>query len=302
MAITLSGRAAASSVLMLKMKTLPYLALSAFVLLSGACNLTKEVDIDLPEYQRQPVVECYLEPGLPFRLLLTQSYGFFDSFGLDSSFVEKTLLDSAQVTISYNGHTDTLHNARFPDFSTPYVIKLFNYQNNRPVPATPGIEYTLYIRLPNGKSINARTSMLPRIPIDSTVVEWDAVQDTLARVLTYFTDDPTADNYYRRILNYQRLKSLPDQDFLFSDRFNVSPVIAFGTPYNLVQGDTVYNTVFNMPKEYYDYYESIQLAVLGNANPFTQPSPIKSNVSGTADPLGIFTCLVYAREATPVNR
>lgn len=287
---------------MLKIKILPRLVSGIIVLLLVACNLTKEVDIDLPDYERQPVVECYLEPGQPFRLLLTQSYGFFDSFGLDSSFVKKTLLDSAQVTISHNGRTDTLHNGSFPDFSTPYIVKIFNYQNNQLVSATPGVEYILHITLANGKNIEARATMLPKISIDSTIIEWDPLQDTVARVLTYFTDDPTTDNYYRRLLNYQRLKSLPDQDFLFADRANVSSVIAFGTPYNLVKGDSVYNTIFNTAKDYYDYLESIQLSVLGNANPFTQPSTIKSNVSGTANPLGIFTCLVYDREATPVQR
>ena len=64
-----------------------------------ACNLTKEVDIQLPEYTVQPVVECYLEPGKPFRLLLTRSYGFFDPLGLDSSFISKTLISDAVVTI-----------------------------------------------------------------------------------------------------------------------------------------------------------------------------------------------------------
>ncbi len=270
--------------------------------LLGACNLTKEVDIDLPEYRRQPVVECYLEPGKPFRLLLTQSYGFFDPFGLDSTFVEKTLLDSAAVLISYNGRTEILHNGRFPDFSTPLVVKLYNYQSNTLVPATPGVEYSLDIIFSNGKRITGYARMLPAIKIDSSVVEWDAERDTLARVLTYFNDDTTNNNYYRRLLNYQRLKSLPDQDFLFTDRANITSLIAFGTPYNLMQGDTVYNTIFTMSKDYYDYLESIQLATLGNANPFTQPSPIQNNVAGNADPLGIFTCLVYARKVTPVQR
>jgi len=287
---------------MSNMKSLHYTFSVAVLLLLLACNLTKEVEINLPEYQRQPVVECYLEPGQPFRLLLTQSYGFFEEFGLDSTFVQKTLIDKAQVTIAYEGRTDTLYNGQYYDFSTPNIIKIYNYQNNRLVPATPGIEYTLNIFLPDNKHITSQTIMLPAIKIDRSVIEWDPAPDTFARVLTYFNDDPMVDNYYRRLLNYQRLKSLPDQNFLFTDRVNVTPVIAFGTPYNLSQGDTVFNTIFNLTKDYYDYLESIQLAVLGNANPFTQPSPIKSNVTGTGDPLGIFTCLIYDRKLTRIER
>lgn len=282
------------------MKILSYAASVAVLLLLAACNLTKDVDIDLPDYERQPVVECFLEPGQPFRLLLTQSYGFFDPFGLDSNFIQKTLLDGATVTISYDGHTDTLTNGLFFTFVAP--IKIFNYQSSQLVPATPGIDYTLNIRLPDGNTITGRTIMLPRVPIDSVLVEFSPDIDTLARVLTYISDDRTTPNYYRRLLNYSSLDSFPEQDFLVDDRIITTPLIAFGTGYELTRGDTAFNTIFHITKDYYDYYESVQLAVFGNVNPFAQPSPIRSNVSGSGNPLGIFTCLVYDRDTTIIER
>lgn len=268
-------------------------------LYATSCNLTKEVDIQLPDYERQPVVECYLEPGKPFRLLLTQSYSFFDPFGLDSTFLDKTLLSGAAVTISYNGQTDTLYNNLSFDFSP---LKLFNYTGQNIVPATPGIDYTLNIRLANGTAITGTTKMLRLVPIDSVVVQFSPDIDTLARVLTYITDDQTTVDYYRRLLNYSSLDSFPEQDFLASDRVVTSKIIAFGTGYELTEGDTVFNTVYHITPAYYDYVESYQLAIIGNANPFAQPSPIKSNVSGSANPLGIFTCLVYQRDTTIVQR
>lgn len=265
----------------------------------AACNLEKEVDINLPEYDRQPVVECYLEPGKPFRLLLTQSYSFFDPFGLDSSFLQKTLLDGATVTIAYNGQVDTLPNQISLEQGQ---FKIFNYTGNKIVPADPGIEYTLHITLPNGKAVSGTSTMLPKVPIDSIKVEWSPEKDTLARVLTYITDDRTQTNYYRRMLNYGSLDSIPDQDFLANDRIATTELIAFGTGYELTEGDTVINTIFHISKDYYDYVESVQLAVFGNQNPFAQPSPIKSNVSGTGNPLGIFTCLVYDRDTTVIKK
>lgn len=282
------------------MKFLKYIFPGAVLLLLAACNLTKDVDIDLPEYKTQPVVECYLEPGQPFRLLLTNSYGFFDPFGLDSNFVQKTLLNGATVTISYNGQTDTLANGMFFTFVAP--IKIYNYQSNRLVPATVGMEYTLNITLRDGGSITGRTTMLPKVAIDSVVVEFSPQIDTLARMLTYISDDPTMPNYYRRMLNYGSLDSVPEQDFLVDDGIVKTELIAFGTGYDLIQGDTAFNTIFHISKDYYDYYESVQLAVVGNLNPFAQPSPIKGNVSGTANPLGIFTCLVYDRDTTIIER
>jgi hypothetical protein len=264
----------------------------------AACNLTKDVEIELPAYERQPVVECYLEPGKPFRLLLTQSSAFFDVIEVDS-FAQKTLLDGALVTISYNGRTDTLANQ--PDIE-PSPLRYFNYRGQNFVPATPGIEYVLNISLPNGRgNITGRTTMLPVVPIDSVRAEKSPDIDTLFRVLTYVTDDLGQENYYRRLLNYGSLDSFPQQDFLITDRFSTEPLIVFGTGYDLAQGDTVFNSFYHIPKDYYDFLESVQLSVIGNLNPFAQPSPIKSNVSGTANPLGIFTCLAYKREMTIIQ-
>ena len=274
---------------------LPVLA----VLFLMACNLTKDVEIDLPEYDRQPVVECYLEPGKPFRLLLSRSYAFFDKLGLDSTFLENTLLDGALVTIRYNGQTDTLKNQLTADFNP---IKIFNYVGQNIVPATPGTEFQLYIRLADGGEISSSTSMINKVSIDSLVVEFSATADTLARMLTYITDDQSQDNFYRRLLNYSSLDSIPDQDFLVTDRFSQTAIIAFGTGYELAVGDTVFNTIFHVNRTYYDFVESVQLAVVGNLNPFAQPSPIKSNVQGSANPIGIFAPLVYDRDTTIISK
>jgi len=264
-----------------------------------ACNLEKEVNIELPEYTRQPVVECYVEPGTPFRLLLTQSYSFFDGFGLDSTFLQKTIIQGAVITIRYNGKEVQLPN-NFSFEQSP--LKIFNYTSSEIVPATPGIEYTLSIQLPNnGGTITGKTAMQIKVPIDSIVVEKNLKIDTIYRALTYITDDLRTTNFYRRLLNYKSLDSIPDQDFLITDRFSTNPSIAFGTGYDLKLGDTLFNTIFHLTKDHYDYAESYQLAIIGNLNPFAQPSRIKSNVSGTANPIGIFTCLVYDRDTTIVK-
>ena len=271
----------------------------AAVLFLMACNLTQDVEIDLPDYERQPVVECYLEPGKPFRLLMTRSYAFFDKLGLDSTFLQNTLLDGALVTVTYNGQTDTLRNQLTADIAP---VKIFNYIGQNLVPSTPGTEFVLNIRLAEGGEITSTTSMISVVPIDSVVVEFSTEFDTLARLLTYITDDENQENFYRRLLNYKSLDSFPDQDFLVSDRFSQTALIAFGTGYDLVEGDTVFNSIFHITREYYDFVESVQLAVVGNLNPFSQPSPVKSNVRGSANPIGIFAPLVYDRDTTIIRK
>lgn len=276
-----------------------YILPIAILAVLASCNLSQVVEIDLPDYERQPVVECYLEPGKPFRMLLTRSYAFFDKLGLDSTFFDNTLYDGAFVTISYNGQTDTLKNQLNAELSP---LKIFNYLGQNLVPATPGTVFTLFVRLPDGGEISGTTTMLKIVPIDSVVVEFSPERDTLARVLTYINDDQGQVNFYRRMLHYDSLDSIPEQDFIVTDRFSQTSLIAFGTGYSLKEGDVVYNTIFHITPEYYDFKESVDLAVVGNLNPFAQPSPIKSNVRGTANPIGIFAPLVYDRDTTVVRK
>lgn len=280
----------------------PFLGLLiATFLFTAACNLSKDVEIDLPDYDRQPVVECYLEPGKPFRLLLSRSYAYFDNFGLDSNFLANTLLSDAVVTISYDGRTDTLAEQFSLEFAPQ---KIFNYTGQNLVPAEPGTKFSLRIDLPNGGGyITAETVMLRKVSIDSIKVEFGPeAGDTLARVLTYITDDLGEENFYRRILNYRSLDSFPDQDFIVTDRISQSALIAFGTGYEVADGDTVFNSIYHITKAHYDFQESVELALQGIVNPFAQPSPIKSNVGGTANALGIFAPLVYDRRMTIAKR
>lgn len=279
-------------------KLSPAILFASLVLL-GACNLSKDVEIDLPGYDRQPVVECYLEPGKPFRLLMTRSYAFFDTLGLSSNFLQNALLDGALVTISYNGQTDTLAN----QFTiVPNPLKIFNYVGQNLVPAEPGTAFSLFIRLADGGEIRSTTQMVSFVPIDSVVVSFLSDTDSLARILTYITDDQSQQNFYRRMLHYGSLDSVPEQDFIVNDRFTETALVAFGTGYELKEGDTVFNTIFHLSSDYYDFKESVDLAVSGLLNPFAQPSPIKGNVSGSANPVGIFAPLVYDRDTTIITR
>jgi Domain of unknown function (DUF4249) len=260
-----------------------------------ACNLTNDVEIELPEYESQPVVECYLEPGKPFRLLLSRSYAFFDPLGLDSTFFERTLWQGATVAIEYDGNRVPLAN-QFSFEQSP--LKLFNYTATQLVPATPGVQYTLFITLEDGREITGQTTMLPLVEYDSLVIGRSITDPTKYRMLSYISDDMTTANYYRQIFQVNNLDTIADQDFLVDDRFSTSNVIAFGTGFDFEAGDTLYNTIMHIDRPYFDYYESVQLAVQGAANPFAQPSPIKSNVTGNANPLGIFAPLVYDRRVT----
>lgn len=264
-------------------------------------NLEKEIDLDLPVYESQYVVECYLEPGQPFSLLLTRSVPYFEPFPEDPlQFVEQILVDSAEVVITHNGVDYLLANE--PSVN-PFTFKVFNYTNPALVPADYDNGFSLKITLPNGKVITSSTRLLPVVPIDSVVVEFDEERDTLARCLTYISDNPNTVDFYRRMIHHNSLlDSIPNQDFTTNDDYVDDKVIVFGTGYDFKEGDTIYNTMFHIERAYFDFWESTFNAINSNGNPFGQPSSIISNVQGDAGAIGIFTGLSYDRVMTVVEK
>lgn len=269
-------------------------------LLAAGCNLEQEVDISLPEYERRPVVEAYLEPGKPYRILITQSDEYFAAFPGLEDFPGGILLDSASVTISHRGAAVELRNELTFD---PTVGKLFNYVAEELVPEHTGELFELSIEYPNGDFTRAETELLPRVSIDSVVVEFpDTEQDTFARVLTYFTDDPSVSNFYRRMLHFSSLDSIPEQDFVADDQIVEDSIVLFGTGFDYAEGDTIINTLYHISEDYATFLQSLEAAVSSNGNPFGQPSPIISNLEGSANAIGIFTGLIYDRRRTIIER
>lgn len=277
------------------------LAIVAIATVASACNLEQEVEITLPEYDSRPVIEAYLEPGKPFRLLITRSDGYFDEFPSIDNFPGGLLYDSAQVSITHQGVAYELDNQLAFD---PTAGKLYNYASSATVPENVGEPFELYIRFPDGTEAFAETSLLPPVPIDSVVIEFpegDMPEDTLARALTYFTDDPSQVNFYRRVLHAGSLDSL-QQDFVADDQIVDDSLIVFGTGFDYAEGDTVINTLYHITEPYATFLESLNAAVSANGNPFGQPSPVISNIEGSANALGIFTGLIYDRRIDIVEQ
>ncbi|MEZ4958751.1 MAG: DUF4249 domain-containing protein [Saprospiraceae bacterium] len=283
------------------MKQFIFVSAAILLTLLMACgNLEKEINLDLPAYDSQYVVECYLEPGQPFSLLLTRSFAYFDPFPTDlQQFVENLLVDSAAVTITHNGVAYELPNQIYPNLATG---KIYNYYNPALVPQDYDSDFSLKITTPDGRTITATTRLLPVVPIDSVVVQFDEKRDTLARVLTYLTDDTSTEDYYRRMYHLNSLDSIPRQDFTTFDDFVDNGRIVFGTPFDFKEGDTIYNTIFHIDRAYFDFWESVINAVNANGNPFSQPTAILSNVKGDANAIGIFTGLSYDRDTTIIAK
>ena len=271
-----------------------FFTLSIFL---SACNLTQEVDIDLPAYENQTVIESYLIPGQPFFLLLTRSFSYFDPFPVETTqFLEDLLVEGAEVSISYGDKKVVLTEQLFVN---PFTGKLYNYVSSQLVPEDFTSEFQLEIKTKEGEIITSTTFIPKPIITDSLVVEKSDI-DTLYRLLAYWTDDPNEDNYYRRILNIGTTDSIY-VDFTLDDRLLDSNKIVVGSGFDFVVGDTLINTIFHVTKDYYDFANSVFIAESSNGNPFSQPSTIRSNVKGTNNPLGIFSGITLDQKTRIVS-
>ncbi len=261
-------------------------------LLFSACNLEQDINVDLPEYESELVVECYIEPGKPYRLLLSESLEYFAN--VDENF----LIENASVVITHRDTDIELNSGTFFDLE---FNKFFNFQSPEIVPDHYGEDFSIRIEDERGRILTGTTKLLPIIPIDSLVLNYDDTGEN-ALVLTYFTDPQDEENFYRRMLHDGESidGGVLQQDFITDDNLGAEDgVYVFGTGFDYMEGDTVYSALFHIEQEYYDFLLSTFDAQNANANPFATASSIRSNVEGG---IGIFTGLSFDRDTVIIGQ
>ena len=269
-------------------KKFNYIYLFAVLAVLVSCDLNQEIEIELPEYTPQITVECYVQNGKPFNLLLTKSVGYFDPLVLDpQEYLEQILVNDAQVSVVVENETYELVNGAFLD---PTSFTLNNYASSELVNFDPGTDLALEVKLADGKVLSANTSIVEPLEIDSISIEFNEVQTDMARCLIFGDDNDPEVNYVRRMLHDGSLDSLVI-DFVATDEFTEGDRFVFGSDYSFERGDTVINTLIHINKEYYDFYQSVQGAAFVNGNPFGQPGQLISNIEGEGNPIGIFTSI-----------
>ena len=269
-------------------KKFNYIYLFAVLAVLVSCDLNQEIEIELPEYTPQITVECYVQNGKPFNLLLTKSVGYFDPLVLDpQEYLEQILVNDAQVSVVVENETYELVNGAFLD---PTSFTLNNYASSELVNFDPGTDLALEVKLADGTVLSANTSIVEPLEIDSISIEFNEVQTDMARCLIFGDDNDPEVNYVRRMLHDGSLDSLVI-DFVATDEFTEGDRFVFGSDYSFERGDTVINTLIHINKEYYDFYQSVQGAAFVNGNPFGQPGQLISNIKGEGNPIGIFTSI-----------
>lgn len=257
------------------------LAIAAF----ASCNLEKEIDLNLPEFESQLVVECYLEPGKPYRANVFQSTSYY----APTADLLNSIVQNATVIITYQGVAHTLRPGIYPDGSNLYV-----YGSSTIVPADYTSDFFLEVIDSAGNRITATTKIAPPIQLDS--IQTQPLQDdTSLIVLTFSQDDPTIKNFYRR-MQFRTTADETDSlkvDFIVNDEITSNGQLVLGGPPVFVVGDTMVVQFMEITEAFYDYIESRESLESANGNPFAQPGVIKGNIVGG---IGIFTGFTVTRQ------
>ncbi|MEO1438014.1 MAG: DUF4249 family protein, partial [Bacteroidota bacterium] len=188
------------------MKSLSYISSLVLLISFLSCDLEREIEVPLPPFVKQTMVECYLQDGQPMRVLLSETFPYTE---IPTEF---PFAEGATVVIKYNNNIDTLTEGIFID---PIGQKIFNYGTITTVQRDLDTEYQLEITTADGDFLTSTTRFLEPVPIDSTVVEFNDERE--AAFLTWFTDIPDVNNYYRFSLHLGGLDREPEQVFALDD-------------------------------------------------------------------------------------
>lgn len=270
-----------------------------FFSLTACGDLNRPIDIDLPAFESEVVVECYLQPGQPYLLSLTESVSYFEAARL-------IYVKDATVEIIHGNEKIALVPVSVPlpegvaqlEILRPLIgDSIFFYTSLAIVPAEYNSEFFLDITTAEGEKIRSMTYIPAPVPIDT--IEWKFDEDdSLAFTLTRFQDDPGISNFYRRTLHFQSLDNNPDQDFSVDDRIFNGEKAVFGSGYDYEREDTLIFSLYHITEDYYDFLETKEAAITANLSPFAQPAVVKSNIQGG---IGIFTGFSLYREEVVIK-
>lgn len=252
-----------------------------FVIMALVVSCDKVIEVNLPEYEPELVVEMYLEEGKPLRCLLVESLPYTDTA------INKPV-NNAIVVVSDGTRNDTLSHQINQD---PATGRLYNYLHPGILQVDPSKTYYLHVT-GNNKKISSKTSFSQKaVTIDSFNVRESKIEEDSFSVGLVISDPPEIENFYRFLIGKSIFHFATDPtDFRVNDvSFNGKAFSFFSEP-DFAKNDTVLVRVYSLHKDHYEYLESIGDARRSNYNPFSQPSRIKTNIAGG---LGIFTSIKY---------
>lgn len=288
---------------------------STFFLLTALLwSCTKEVEIDIPGYQEQLVVDGRIETGQPAIVLLSKSANVYASTNFDSYL--NSFVDDAIVVLSDGIQTDTLTKICTDDlppgfeqiaagiFGIPAEIlvnlHLCAYVSLNML-GEVGKTYTLQIAH-QGKQYAASSKILDPVALDS--LYWKPEGNFTDRGFSWAQlTDPinTADAYLWEVKYLQDFQFSKTFNPYFNDKFfnGLTFDFAYENPMSFQdttsnnayrgfykQGDTIVVKMSKLGLKEYNYFEKKYNQIFSGGSPFAVPTNIPTNIEGGA--LGIW--------------
>lgn len=268
----------------------------AVVLSLQACRpFENNLELDIPPFTPELFVECYLVPGKPYRLALSQTQDYFAEFN------NLPFYNNAIVEIEFQGvrHRLTSSTSTF-NIVEPFFdgAKTYNFASTDLVPNGNNLTFKLYINdtLKNRKLV-AETGSRLAIPFDSVRARINLKPEVSG--FAYFKDPAGIDNFYRYMLHQNTISSKAKQDIATSDDLFDGTQVPFGSRYDMEKGDTLIFTLCHIDSFYFKFLRNVGGSVRTAGSPFAQPNQMISNINGGK---GIFTYLPFVRDTIIVPK
>lgn len=252
----------------------------------SACGLQKDIDVELPAYPAQLVVEAYLENNRLPRVSVTESVPYLSA-------PEAELPKGVKVVLTLSsGRRDTLS---YAPAINPNTNKGYTHTGRTRIVARPGDTFKLEVYDTQGRRVTGSATMPATVPLDSVEYKFNDLSGSqrMAYVLASFRDPAATVDFYRFQVHKSSVATDPEVEYTIEDRLSNGQPLSLGTSYQFSPNDTVFVTLYHLDRPYFQFLQSIEDARNSNGNPFAQPSAIKSTVEGG---IGIFTILNYQRQ------
>ncbi len=149
-------------------------------------SCSKEIQIDLPDYDPEIVVDGWISNNNYANILLTKSSPYLTDY--DSASIRNTFLNYAKITLtSSTDESEILTLFRKDEFFPPFVYKSVEMKGQA------GETYTITVEI-NDETVTSNTTITPLPAIDS--VTSIITSDTTRQFIAYIDDTPEVNNYY----------------------------------------------------------------------------------------------------------
>jgi hypothetical protein len=303
------------------MKGYTILSLLTLTLVFTGC--TKEVEIDIPGYEEQLVIDGRIETGMPPIVLISRSQDVYAPTDIQSFL--NTFVSGAVVTVSDGTTTVVLEEICTNNLPAAYeetvsamlgipVSELANYticayaSTNPAIWGQVGKTYSLSVEV-DGETITGETTIVQPTPLDNLFWvpedgstthgfswatlsdppnQFDAYNWQIKRINTDVNGDPIDDNFtnpYSPVFDDEFFDGL-SFDFYYENPHAYGESIPEEEYWLYELGDTIVVKFSKLDFTTYEFLEKkyTQLATVGN--PFATPTNIPNNLNGNA--LGIW--------------